>query len=401
MKASIRLTASAFTAAFLSLPLLAATYDVRDYGASGDGVTKDTAAIQKAIDAASAAGGGSVELGAGTYLTGSLWLKSHVDVHLGEGAVLKGSGDIADYCASNCCPQNAASSRQGDNTTGGHLLLGVGVSHVTLRGPGKVDGNSPAFLLDAEGRRYPSKRAIPVRPGQMIWFVDSSDIRISDLEIANAPYWSCFVLNCSRVFIRGCYVHTDRTGVFNGDGLDIDRSQHVAISDCRIDAQDDCITLRASSASRLAKPQDCAWVTVDNCSLSSSCNGIRVGVGEGVIHDCVLSNITISDTPYALNIVGAYTPRARGTDIVGIRFANLRIDAKQFLWMDHRYATEALFRDIVFDGVSGKVEQPSVVQAKATRPFERISFVNVDLPCGVKLVNAPDVRFVGGTLKAL
>ena len=72
-------------------------FDVRDFGAKGDGVTKDTAAIQRAVDAANAAGGGRVVLDAGTYLSGTIWLKDGVELHLAEGSVLKASGDLADY----------------------------------------------------------------------------------------------------------------------------------------------------------------------------------------------------------------------------------------------------------------------------------------------------------------
>ena len=376
----------------------AAAFDVRAYGAKGDGVAKDTAAIQKAVDAASAAGGGTVEFEPGTYLTGSIWLKDNVDFHLGPGATLKGSPDPADYCASNCCPQNYASSRRGDNTSGGHLLLGVGVRNVTLRGPGKVDGNSAAFLLDASGKRYPNNAAIPFRPAQMVWFVDCSDIRISDIELADAPYWSCFVLNCDRVWIRGCYVHTERRRyhTFNGDGIDIDRSRWVTISGCRIDTADDCITLRASAGSRLADPHDCAYVTVSDCNLSTSCNAIRPGVGEGRIHDATISNITISDTRTAFNFVSSYGPKSRGADIYGIRVQNVRVDSTLFLRMHHMYSTEGLFRDIVFDGISGMVREPSRIYAKKTRPFENIAFRNVELPCGFVAFNA-DLRLDGGT----
>ena len=379
----------------------AAVHDVRAYGAKGDGCAKDTGAIQKAIDAAASAGGGTVELGAGTYLSGSLFLKSNVDFHLCAGAVLKGSPDPTDYNAAEVCPQNAASPKTGDNTSGGHLLLCIGQRNVIVRGPGRIDGNADAFLLDEKGERYPSKRAIPWRPAQMVWFVDSTDVRIEDVEIADSPYWSCFLLNCTRVWVRGCYVHTERRRyhTFNGDGIDIDRCQHVSVSDCRIDTADDCLTLRASCASRLAKPQDCAFVTVDNCSLSSSCNVIRPGVGEGRVHDCTLSNLVMSDSNVAFNFVAAYGAGERGPDITDVQISNVRIaGAKQFLKMHHMFSEEALFRNIVFSDVTGSVCKPSQVYAHPHRPFEDVRFRNCDLPCGVEIVNAKDVRFEGGSL---
>ena len=93
---------AACAAVFLALSCAAATYDVSSYGAKGDGAAKDTAAIQAAVDAASASGGGTVEFPPGTYLSGSIWLRDNVDFHLGPGPTLKGSPDPSDYCASNC-----------------------------------------------------------------------------------------------------------------------------------------------------------------------------------------------------------------------------------------------------------------------------------------------------------
>lgn len=384
----------------VAIPSFAGEFSVRDYGARGDGVTLDTKAVQATIDAAAAAGGGVVRVPAGTYLCGSIWLRSRIELHLEAGAVIKGSPDIADYCSGDCCPQNEAEIGWGDYTSGGHLLLGVGVEHVTLSGPGCIDGNSDAFLLDAEGKRYAKKSKIPARPSQMVWLVDSRDIRIRDLELADAPYWSCFILNCERVWIDGCYVHTRRKDyhTFNGDGLDIDRSCHVSISNCRIDTSDDCITLRASSAHLLADPQDCAFVTVTGCNLSSSCNAIRIGVGQGHIHDAVFSDITISDTKTAFNIVSSYSSGERGTDIDGILLRGIRVQAADLLRIHHMRSKDAVIQDIVFDGITGTAPGLSHIWARAAAPFRRIVLRNVEVPGQFECIHA-DVTVEGGSFQ--
>ena len=96
----------------------ARVWNVRDYGAKGDGVAKDTAAVQRAVDACAGAGGGEVLLPKGMYLSGSVFLKSGVDFHLAEGATLKGSPDPADYNALDVAPQNWGRLGSGDNISG-------------------------------------------------------------------------------------------------------------------------------------------------------------------------------------------------------------------------------------------------------------------------------------------
>jgi polygalacturonase len=284
--------------------------------------------------------------------------------------------------------------------SGGHLILGVEVSNVSITGQGRIDGNSDAFMLDKNGKPWSEKSKIPVRPSQMIWFVDSKDIKVSDVEIADAPYWSLFFLNCENVSVEGCYVHTIRKEyhTFNGDGIDIDRCRNVTVSNCRVDTSDDCITLRASTAHRLQNPMDCEMVNVTNCSLSSSCNAIRLGVGEGNIHDAVFSDITITDTKQAFNIVGAYVKGNRGTDIYGISFNNIEVEAKELVRIHHMYSPEAKIRDIVFDGISGTAPDVSHIWAKQAAPFKNIVFRNVDVSALVECVNA-EVTIDGGLFR--
>ncbi len=383
----------------VSVTLQAQSLSIKDCGAVGDGMTLNTKAIQTAIDSVAVQGGGVVDVPAGVYLTGSIFLRDNINLHLNPGAVIKGSPDLKDYCDENCCSQNEAEIKGGDYITGGHLILGVGVRNVSITGQGRIDGNSDAFMLDENGKRWSKKSKISGRPGQMIWFVDSQDIKIRDIEIADSPYWSLFILNCDCVWIDGCYVHTRRHDyhTFNGDGIDIDRCRYVTISNCRIDTSDDCITLRASAAHKLSNPQDCEWVTVTNCNLSSSCNAIRLGVGEGNIHDAVFSNLTISDAKQAFNIVGAYVRGNRGTDIYGIRFQNIRVQADEFVRIHHMHSPKAVIKDIIFDGISGTVKHSSKLWAKQAAPFTDIVFRNVDIPTKIECVNA-QIRIEGGQI---
>ncbi len=379
----------------------AAAFNVREFGAKGDGRTKDTAAIQSAIDAAEKAGGGTVEVPAGVYLTGSIFLKDNIDLHIGAGATLKGSPDKADYNAADVCPQNGVCLPE--SSFGAHLVLCIEKSNVTVRGPGAIDGNSMAFIVDEKGRPWPRGQAgIPWRPSQMLYFVESRNVRVTDLTLRDSPYWSCFLHGCTGVSIRGLDISTLRLPIHthNGDGIDIDCCQYVTVSDCRISTADDCITLRASG-SRLKRRQDCAYVAIANCVLSTPCNGVRVGVGDGRIHDATFDNIVVYDTRTAIDIVSSWSKASRGVDIQNLRFSNMQIDCCDFLHFYPRYAKDRIMSDVTFSGITGKTLIPSVVSGAAESPLRRIRFKDVELTHGTILRHAEDVAFEGGTFAAV
>lgn len=359
-------------------------FDVRKLGAVGDGTVKDTLQIQKAVDAAHAAGGGTVLFSPGTYLSGTIFLKSNVKLQLEKGATLKASADKEDYCSADSFEQNYDS--QYDNMSGGHLIVAANCENVAIAGPGVIDGNSSAFLVDKNGRQYENrKKGVPWRPGQMIYIVDCRNVVLSSLQLYNSPYWTTFLLNSEKVTIEDCTVRTERKKyrTWNGDGFDIDRCRDVFVTRCDIDTEDDSITLRASCASKLRFPQECRNVKVERCRLSSACNAIRIGVGEGVIRDCEFSQIDVDNTATAVNIISSYMPKARGADIHDIKFYSIQGKANRFLSLgygrDYGWAKEAVIRDISFQDVKIDVAQENDIREESVRPFENITFDGVSL----------------------
>lgn len=364
----------------------AGVFNVRTFGAVGDGTTRDTAAIQKAIDACTTSGGGTVIVPPGTYLTGSIFLKSNVDFQIMAGALLLGSPNREDYNPPDVCPQNGSYPRE--SSFGAHLILCIEQENVTLRGPGRIDGNSKKFILDEKGVPYPAQDKIPWRPSQMLYFVESSQIRVQDLELTNSTYWTSFFHGCTNVFIRGLRIWNSRNPhTHNGDGIDVDCCEYVTISDCQIDSADDCITLRGAT-SRLKTPRPCRNVTVTNCTLSTPCNCFRFGVGDGLVENVTISNIVIESARTAFNFVSSWSEDARGVDVRNVRISNVTVDCEILAHIYLNYAKEAKMRDISICGVSGTLRQ--VMEMDPNRRDETCVWLNAPTQTMVKIDGKPD-----------
>ena len=389
-------------------------FNVRDFGAAGDGATKDTAAIQAAVDAANAAGGGEVRVPAGRYVTGTIYLKSHVDFNICAGATIEASKDPADYNPWDVCPQNWRSTAE--NHEGGHLFLCVGQTDVTLRGAGTVFGNGRHFMTDGFDRSRIGKRsgingfgstnpqdAIKWRPAQMLWFCECDRVRLEGLHLIDSPYWTVLLHGCEDVAVHGLVIRTSRENprIMNGDGLNIDCCRHVRVSDCDIETSDDSLCLRADGKRLLRAPCETAFVTVTNCTLSSGCEAFRIGVGDGPIHDCAISNCVIRDSPRGINFSSTWFP-SHGCDFADIRFDNIVSHTiASFLRIHRLKATETSVRGLHFSNISGTQGEPSYIWSRPGKPFEDISLVNVDMDGGIEAVNVEGFRIEGGTLREI
>jgi polygalacturonase len=250
-------------------------FDVRDYGAKPGGKTLCTASIQKAVDACSQSGGGTVYLPPGTFLSGTIYFKTGVTLRLAAGCTLLGSTDLKDYP-----PTVQAFRSYTDNYTDKSLIYGEKVERIAITGLGTIDGQGASF----EG---PYK----VRP-YMIRFIECRDVTVKDVTIKDSPMWVQHFLACDDVRITGITVRSLVN--HNNDGIDIDSCRRVVISDCNINSGDDAIVLKSTSA------RVCRDVAISNCVLSSRCNALKMGTeSNGGFVNIVISGCSIYDTRLA------------------------------------------------------------------------------------------------------
>lgn len=252
-----------------------ARWNVRDFGASGDGTTLDTAAVQAALDAAHAAGGGTVIVPAGTFLVGTLDLKSHVTLHLAAQGRLLGSPDPAHYAAGRGIPPG----------NGNIVLLSASdAENIAIEGPGTIDGNGAAFFTgqgDMTGPGQNSAQGYFQRPHLLV-FHRCQRIRLRDVFLTASAYHGVRILRCTHVQFHGVRIH-NRVNK-NNDGFHFNDCRHVHVSACDVACQDDACALFGSNA----------FVTVSDSTFSTRWSVFRFGGGSP--RNITITNCVISDT---------------------------------------------------------------------------------------------------------
>ncbi|MDO4628194.1 MAG: glycosyl hydrolase family 28 protein [Planctomycetia bacterium] len=288
--------------------------------------------IQSAIDQVAAQGGGRVVLPAGEWTTGTIEIRSNVELHLSKGAVLKGSLNQADYNKDDVFPENFKS--EAEEWSGAHLIMGYKVENVAITGEGVIDGNGPTFFGDCdEDSRWPwykyGLKLHPLdrtwfRPGPLLAFFLSKNIRIEGVKIINPPAWTCHV-RCSDGFTaRGVTIDADRT-IANSDGFSIDCTRNALIEKCVLRTGDDGIAIRASCKHH-AETNFCENIRVDDCDIWSCCYGIRIGIGSGTIQNVIISNTRIHEASVAgVGFTPAWVNSARNCYIQDVTVTNCTI----------------------------------------------------------------------------
>lgn len=309
-------------------------YNARDFAATGDGSTLETLALNRAIRACHAAGGGTVLIPAGTYLTGTIELLSNVTIHLDSGAIVKGSPNLADY---RVLPYTSELR----NTA---LIFADRATNVAITGRGAIDGNGDAFAIYGEadtsrdfdakytrqGEAYFAINDLPddgpvkhkARPGILILFAHCRDILVRDIKLMNAPNW-CLHVACSEdVLLTGLDIKSSLL-LPNSGGLDVSLTRNVRISDCNISGGDDAIAFSPCAdgfGDGIAEN-----IVVENCILLARSAAIRIGWGQHDFRNLLFNNIVIRDSNRGILINARYAER-----IENIVFSNITIETRLY-----------------------------------------------------------------------
>lgn len=307
-------------------------YNILNFGAQGDGVTNDAAAIQAAIDTCSNAGGGQVYVPGGkVYLSGSIELKSNVNLYLEQGSMIKASENLADFIATD--PKIREKIQMSKESTipsyvnceyNGkpfqYFIYAKDQENISITGAGIIDGSEEVFYgsqtqYHIEGSYYPR---IP-----LLMIEHVNHLTIKEITVQNSAFWTVHLVGCEDVLIDGIRI-LNNLMMANCDGIDPDHCKNVRIANCFISCADDCIVFKTSAAYR--EYGACENIVVTGCTLISTSAAIKFGTeSENDFRNIIIENCNITRSNRGISL-----QLRDGGNIENVQFSNLNIETRKF-----------------------------------------------------------------------
>jgi polygalacturonase len=308
------------TLAFFITTSNAQVFNIKDYGAVSNQSANNAPSIQKAIDACNAAGGGTVLVPAGNFITGTIHLKSNVELHLENGAVLSGSEKLSDY-------DTYELTGYGKNYYG--MLYTTDAENVAITGNGAIDGNNKLFCdftqakkIDTVSTRFTRQKndyrkvtagigdgpVVPKeRPHQMVIFSNCKTVKVCGIALLNSPFWTLHFADCDNVLVDGIKLWSGLL-VPNADGIDVTSCSNVIITNSDIRSGDDALAIvgydhHFEIPGFKGIKHVSENIIVSNCNLQSYSSGIRIGfLDQNTVRNVHVSHVNITNSTRGIGI---------------------------------------------------------------------------------------------------
>jgi polygalacturonase len=351
-------------------PAQSKDYVITQFGAGTDSTKLNTQAIQKAIDKASAAGGGTIVIPAGVFLSGALFFKSKTSLRLQAGAVLKGSDNIADY------PLIPSRMEGRSLDYYAALVNAYKVDNFSVTGPGTINGNGLRFwkafwvhrdTMNKQGKPWTN---MEVHRPRMLFIWDCDNVTIKNVKLHNAGYWTTHLYQCNNVLVENCDIRSPHLGVPapSTDGVDIDVCKHVIVRGCYISVNDDGVCIKGGKGPTAQKLPE-----------------------NGVVEDVLVEKCTFGPGVHAALTCGSESIHARN-----ITMRNCIVDNdNSILHLKMRPDTYQVYENITVDNITGRCG--TILQIKPWTQFfdlkgspekpygivRNISISNIKVKCNV------------------
>ena len=368
------------------------------FGAVGDGQTLNTTKIQAAIDALAAKGEGTVVIPKGIFLSGAIFLKPRVNLYLEDGAVLKGSTNVADY------PKTRTRIEGHFEDWLPALVNADGCNHLRISGTGSLDGSGRFFYTEfwQAFRKDPKVTNLAVERPRLVFIQDSRDVQINGITFENSGFWNLHLYRCRHVIVENVHFEVpDGIKCPSTDGTDIDSCQYVTIQGCIYRVDDDCVCLKGSKGPFAMQDKDSPpveHIRVRDCTFERGGGVVTMGSEATVVRDVVVENCTVRGRISMAKLkLRPDTPQ----DYEDIHYRNITLDGRgtmldvqpwlQFFDLKGQPKPKSLVSNVTLTNIKGSYGSLGIVQGNAGQTLIRnITLKNINL-----IVTNDDLDAVG------
>lgn len=293
---------------------------ITEYGVKNDSMLLQTSAIQAVIDRCAKEGGGVVVVPSGTFLTGALFFKKGVHLHLEKGGTIKGIDDIRHYPLISMHMEGKMINYFAALITAEHC------DGFTITGKGRINGNGQRFWDEFWIRRKQNPRCTnleALRP-QLLYISHSNDVTIQNVSLVNSPFWTSHLYKSNRIKFLDCFIKSPAEGTTHApssDAIDLDICDNVLVKGCYINVCDDGVCLKGGKGTFVDQDSTAGSVNhvlVENCTFGNRTNaGITFGSEAWDCHNVIMRNCHFDDADHMLLFkMRADTPQCYGDVLV-------------------------------------------------------------------------------------